>query len=214
MRGFIGSLVALLLSILMVLTSASGADCDLSCWLNQAHSDCHTAAVAANKGGAVMSMSSDMDMRPSESERGVGPHTDDATIDSMPADMDMGPDHSNSMAGTDTNLTARPGHAMAMPPQLEGVAESLVRAPKAETGTRAMLTHPGTLSSCMHEPCSQTSMSVSPPTGDHLQPSSLRWMLTVISNSANIWTTFHWTRPGTSPPRILAVDHLTTTLRI
>jgi hypothetical protein len=213
MRRVGSSLAALLLSLLMVSTSVAASACDLSCWLNQAHSDCHTEA----KDGAAMSMSSDMNMRSGEREHVAGPQIGaDSTSDStpMPSDMDMGPDNSENMAGADTNLNARPGRPMAMPAQLEGVTETSVRAAKGETGARAMLNHSGTLSPCMHEPCSQTSMSVSPPTGDHSQTSSLHLVPTAISSPFNIWTTFHWIRPGTPPPKILAVDHLTTTLRI
>lgn len=163
-----------------------------------------------------MSMSSDMDMRPSESERAVGPHTDDATADSMamPSDMDMGSDHGEGGAGSDANLSGRPGHSMAMPAQHEGVTESSASAAEVEMGTRAMFNHSGTLSSCMHEPCSQTSMSLSPPTGDHLQPSSLHWMPTGILIPVQMGNSVHWIRAGSPPSNILAVDHLTTTLRI
>lgn len=42
------------------------------------------------------------------------------------------------------------------------MTESFIRVVKTEMGTRAVLNHSGTVSSCLHEPCSQTSMSVSP----------------------------------------------------
>jgi hypothetical protein len=214
MRRVGSSWAALLLSLLMVSTSVSASACDLSCWLSQAHSDCHT----ETKDGAAMSMSLDMDMHSGESEHAVEPQMGaDATIDSMPvaADMDMGSDGSDSMAGTDAYLNARPLHSMAMSPQSEDVTETLVRAAKAEImDVRVLLDRSGTLSPCMHEPCSQTSMSVSPPAGDHSRPSSLHLMPTGISSPFNFWTSFHWIRPGTPPPKILAVDHLTTTLRI
>jgi len=180
MRRVGSSLAALLLSLLMVSTSVSASACDLSCWLNQAHSDCHM----ETKLGATMSMSSD---------------------------MDMGGFDSGSTAGADTKLHAIPGHSTAMAPQIEAVTETSVRLAKDAMGGRV---NSGSLSPCMHEPCSQTSMSVSPPTVDHSQPSSQHWVPTGISNPVNIWTTFHWAKPGTSPPKILAVDHLTTTLRI
>jgi hypothetical protein len=213
MRRVASSLAALLLSLLTVLASVSASACDLSCWLNQGHSDCHTETTD----GAAMSMSSDMHTRSGESERVAGPQmgADLTTYSiSMPPGMDMGSDNSENMAGADTNLNARPGHPMAMPAQLAGLTETSVRAAKGEMGARVMLNHSGTLSPCMHEPCSQTSMSVSPPMGDHSQTSSLHLVPTGISNPGNIWTTFHWIRPGTPPPKILAVAHLTTTLRI
>ena len=161
-----------------------------------------------------MSMSLDMDMHSGES---VVPQMGaDATIDSMPmpADMNMGSDDSDSMVGTDAYLNARAGSHMAMSPQLEGVIETSVPAAKDEMGGVSMLNRSGSLSPCMHEPCSQTSMSASPPTGDRSQPTSLFWMPTGISSPFNIWTSFHWIRPGTPPSKILAVDHPTTTLRI
>lgn len=210
MRRVGSSLAALLLSLLMASTSVSASACDLSCSLSRAHSDCRT----ETRDGAAMSMSLDMDMHSGES---MVPQMDaDATIDSMPvpADTDMGSDDSDSMVGTDAYLNARAGHPMAMSPQLEGVIETSVRVAKDEMGGRSMLNRSGSLSPCMHEPCSQTSMSVSPPTGDRSQPTSRFWMPTGISSPFNIWTSFHWIRPGTPPPKILAVDHPTTNLRI
>src|SRR4029077_5039015 len=112
MRRVGSSLTALLLSLLMVSTSVSASACDLSCWLNQAHSDCHT----ETKDGAVMSMSSDMDIRSDASERVGGPQMGaDPMTDSMPMapEMDMGGDSSGNTAGADTKLRARPGHSMA-----------------------------------------------------------------------------------------------------
>src|SRR5579862_9074112 len=109
MRRFGSSLAASLLSLLMVSASVSASACDLSCWLNQAHSDCHT----ETKDGAAMSMSSDMHVRSGESERVAGPQMGaDLATDSMPmpSGMDMGPDNSENMAGADTNLNARPAH--------------------------------------------------------------------------------------------------------
>ena len=210
MRRVGSSLAALLLSLLMVSTSVSASACDLSCWLNQANSDCHT----ETKLGATMSMSSDMDIRAGKSELVAGPQMGaDPMTNSMPmaSDMDMAGDDSGSTAGADTKLHAIPGHSTAMAPQIEAVTETSVRLAKDAMGGRV---NSGSLSPCMHEPCSQTSMSVSPPTVDHSQPSSQHWVPTGISNPVNIWTTFHWAKPGTSPPKILAVDHLTTTLRI
>jgi hypothetical protein len=164
-----------------------------------------------------MSMSAEMNMGSGEDQRMEGPHTDaHTTIDSMSmaADMDMTLDQSNSMAGTDTNLDARLGHSMAMPPQPESVTETLGRTAKAEMGATASLNQFRSLRPCMHEPCSQNSMSVSPPTGDHSQPKSVVGMPTDIFNPLNFWTAFQWIKSGPPPPTILAVDCLTTTLRI
>ena len=217
MRGVRSFLVALL-TLLMVSTSVSASACDLSCWLHQAHSDCSTVGAAtANIDSAAMSMPSDMDMRQGEGERMAGPYSGEENATgsmSMAPDMDMGTDHSERMASSGVNLFASLSHSVVMPPQLEGMTESFIRVAKAEVGTRAVLNHSGTLSSCLHEPCSQTSMSVFPPTADHSQPSSLHWMPTSISNPVNIWSAFRRINPESPPAIILAVDHLTTPLRI
>jgi len=211
MRGVRTSLVALLLSLFLVSTSVSASACDLSCWLHQTHSDCSTVGSAtANMDSTAMSMPSDMVM-PRDEDLG---QEDTTASMSMAPDMDMGTDHSEPMASSGANLFASLSHSVTMPPQLEGITESFVRGVKTEMGTRAVLNHSGTLSSCLHEPCSQTSMSVSPPTTDHSQPSSLHWIQIGISNPSNIWSAFRWINPESPPAIILAVDHLTTPLRI
>jgi hypothetical protein len=218
MRGVRTSSVALLLSLFMISTSVSASACDLSCWLHQAHSGCSTVGAAtANIDSAAMSMPSDMDMPQGEGDRMAGPHLgeEDTTASmSMAPDMDMGTDHSERIASSGANLFASLSHSVVMPPELEGMTESFIRVVKTEMGTRAVLNHSGTVSSCLHEPCSQTSMSVSPPTADHSQPSSLHWMPTGISNPVNIWSAFRGINPESPPAIILAVDHLTTPLRI
>src|ERR1700740_2932262 len=111
MRRVGSSLAALLLSLLTVSASVSASACDLSCWLNQAHSDCHT----ETKDGATMSMSPDMHMGSGEKENVVETETgSDAAIDStpMPSGMDMGTGNSESMAGAETSLDARTGRPM------------------------------------------------------------------------------------------------------
>ena len=218
MRSTTSSL-ATLLSVLMVSTSASASVCDLTCWLHQAHSDCHgVSSVTKSEEGTAVSMSSDMDMSSEESEPMItAPRTEaDAMTDdsmSMPPDTDMGPDHSESMGRPVTMRNAILRHPMAMSVQREGVTERFASTMKV-AGTRATRNHSSKLSSCRHEPCSQASISASPPTGDHPQPASLLWIPTGISNTVNLWTGSHWMHPETSPPEILAVIRLTTTLRI
>lgn len=213
MRGVRSSLLGLLLSFLMVSTSISASACDLSCWLQHGHSGCNAVdTVTTNVDTGAMSMPSNMDMRQVESERVGGETATDSM--SMSPDMGMGPDHSEGTAGSDANLNARPDHSMVMPAQPEGVTDNSSSAAKVGIGSRAMLNHSGTLSSCLHEPCGQASMSVSPRTGDHPQLRSLHWMPTDISNPLDLWSSFHRIRPGIPPSGIPAVDHLTTTLRI
>ncbi len=187
MRCVISSLVAAILSLLMVLTSVSASACDLSCGLHQAHSDCLT--VSSVTSGKNTSMS-------------------------MPSDMDMGSDHSSSMTGSDTSMNLMPGHSMSMPPAMEGVTERLEPVTKPEMSTSAMPDHSKGIPSCTHEPCSQTSISMSPPAGDHCRPNFLQWVAVSISSPTNLWIGVHWIGPGTPPPKILVANRLVTTLRI
>ena len=183
----ITTLLAALLSLLMVSTSASASVCDLTCWFHQAHSDCHRPGLAqASKG--------DTDM-------------------SMPG-MDMGASNAENSMGPETVKRAMPAHSVAMSPQQEMIAERLEHGTKTQLGTSSMHDHSNRTSTCAHEVCSQVSASASPPNADHSQPSSLLWIPTYISNPVNLWTAFHWISPGSPPARILAVDCLTTSLRI
>lgn len=218
MHGVGSSFAALLLSLFMVSTSVSASACDLSCWLHQTYSDCNNAgAVATNKDGAAMSMSSGMDMRHDPSERIVGPHlSEGAVTDAMPMGpkTDLGTDDSNGMASSESHLITKLGHAMAMPPQFEVVTERFMRVAKAELAARPELNPSGTPSSCLHEPCSQSWISVSPPPGDHSQPGALQRTLTGILNPANVWPGLRRINFESPPSKILAGDPLTTTLRI
>jgi hypothetical protein len=215
MSRFGSSFVALLLSLLMSLASVAASACDLSCSLRQAHSFCDTAKmVSPNNDG--LSMSSDMDMHPGKSEFMMEPHIDaDAPSHTMPmpSGMDMGPDHSNSMVISETNLILSHAHSMSTFPQL-GMIEGFVRSANIGRGSRAMVDPSGNLASCMHEPCSQVSMSNSPPTGNHPQPAGIRWMSAYNASPVNASANFHSMRPGSPPIKTIAVDRLTTTLRI
>jgi hypothetical protein len=185
MRGILSSLAAVL-SLLMVSTSVSASACDLSCWLRQTHSDCHTVGPAA------------------------------ASKDDMPmpagADMDSGPAES-SMA-PDSTVSATPAHSMPMAPQQEMAAERFVHGTRPDMRTSAMPEHSRSVSSCTHETCSQISASASPPGADHAQLDSLHWMAVSISSPVNLLTGFHWIHLGTPPPTLLSADRLITALRI
>ena len=89
MRRAISSLVAATLSLFVVSTSASGLVCDLSCWLHQTDSDCHTVGSATTGDEMAMSMPSDMDMGP-DSMPGPGTVlTTSAPSITMPPQMQM-----------------------------------------------------------------------------------------------------------------------------
>ncbi len=217
MSRFGSSFLALFLSLLMGSASVSASACDLSCSLRQAHSVCDTAKmVSRNNDGLSMSMSPDMDMHSGKSELMMETHLDmDAPNHtmSMPSGMDMGADRSNSMVDSETNLISSPAHPMSMSPQL-GLVEGFVRSANIGRGSRAMVDPSGNLESCMHEPCSQVSMSNSPPAGNHSQPAGLRWMSAYNASPVNASTNFQWIRPKRPPIKLIAIDRLTTTLRI
>jgi hypothetical protein len=179
--------LAVLLSLLLVLTSVSASACDLSCWLHQAHSDCLTISSAMSGKNLAMP---------------------------MPSDMDMGPDDRSSMTASDATMNVMLDHSMSVSPEMEGVTERFDAAAKPEMRTSAMTDHSKGISSCTHEPCGQTSVSVSPPAGDHCQISFLHWEAVSLSSPIDFWIGFHRIRPGTPPARILVANRLVTSLRI
>jgi hypothetical protein len=187
MRCVASSLVAAILTLLMVLTSVSASACDLTCWLHQAHSDCLTVSTAMSGKDTAMS---------------------------MPADMDMGPDNSSSMTGSDWSVNVMPGHSKSMSPEMDGVTGRFDPVTRHEMRTSTLPDHSKGISSCTHEPCSQTSVSVPPPAGDHCQPSFLHWVAVSISSPISLWIGFHWIQPETPPLKILVANRLVTTLRI
>jgi hypothetical protein len=200
MRWLTGSLAALL-SLLMVSTSVSASVCDLSCWLRRAHSDCHA-------GGSEMAGNA-------------------ATAMSMPADMDMGP-------GSDEGMTTSmiPGATVTTPSDLisisiqmrmnmpmfapaQRVTGRFEYAAKAEAGSDAMPSHSKTISSCSHEPCAQIWGSASPPPGaDRLRENPRHLTTMSVSRPASVSTSFQQICVKTSPPELLAIQPLVTSLRI
>jgi len=193
MLRLVSAFVAAALSLLVISTSASGAVCDLSCWLHQTQADCHTVSSAATGNEMAMSMPSDMDMGPG---------------------MNMGTDESGSMSRSGT-VMATSGHSMSMPVHMQMVTERLAYATEYEIAAGGAFGHSKRSSSCLHEPCAQVGTSASPPSPQHSQSSgSLHWIAISVTNPANSGIGSHWIRPGTPPPRILAVAPLTTTLRI
>jgi hypothetical protein len=182
----ITSLLAGLLSLLLISSPVSAWACDFSCSSQQALSDCHTSATTSN----------------------------DDTAMSMPPGMDMGADHSESSMGPDAVMNATPIHSMSMSRQQEMVTRRVEQATAPEIKTGATQDHSKSMSSCTHETCSQVSVSASPPGADHSQPNSLHRVAIAISSPANLWITFHWISPGTPPPKLPTADRLVTTLRI
>ena len=185
MRRAISSLGALL-SLLMISAPVSAWACDVSCSSRQAHSDCHALVSTSNHDTAM----------------------------AMPPGMVMGSDQSESPMVPDTVVGAVPGHSMSVSPQQEMATRRFEQASKPATRTDTLHDHSKGMSSCTHETCSQLSTSASPPGSDHSQPDSLHWLAVSISSPVNLFVSFHWVQLGTPPPKILAVAHLTATLRI
>ena len=184
MRILTASLAALL-SVLIVSTSVSASACDLSCWLRQAHSDCHSAASAS----------------PGNS----------ATPEGMDMSMDMGSGDSKSM----TAMTAiQSGHSMLMFPEMGMATQGFEQASKAETNRSGMPDHSKSISSCAHETCSQTWSATSPPTGDHSHFIALYQAAIGILIPVNLHVASYSIGVGAHPPGILAPDSLVTALRI
>src|ERR1017187_3718868 len=89
--------LAALLSVLMVATSVSATTCDLTCWLRQGHSDCHSVGSVAAVKGTNMSIPGDMDMSSGHGEgvTGSGTSVNPMPCHSMSSDM---ADHSTALS--------------------------------------------------------------------------------------------------------------------
>jgi hypothetical protein len=180
-----------LLSILMVSTSVSASACDLSCWLHQTPSDCHSANPATEDNERTMSASSEMDMSP---------------------EVDMSSHGTQNKAGPHHRVNAVTRHSM--PAQMDMAGNSLQVVRKSEVSASARRDHSKTtLSLCDPETCSQTSASASPPRGIQAQPAHLHCVAIHVSSPANSLTSSHRIVPGTPSPINLAVD-LLPTLRV
>jgi hypothetical protein len=179
-----------LLSVLLVCTPLSASACDLSCWLHQTASDCHSASLAAEADQGMMSASSAMDM---SSEAGTSSHV------------------TQSHANLDHRVNASTHHLVSA--QMDMVRGSRKIIQKSEESSSATFDHSRTLSPCSHETCSQASASASPPKAGGDQPAYLHCAAIGGWSPANFLTSSPRLAPGTSPPILLAVD-LLTTLRI
>ncbi len=185
------SFLRALVSVLMVSTSLSASACDLSCWLHQAPSDCHSGSSAtATEGGQQMtSASSAMDM---SSKAGM----------SSPA--------TQSNAGADYRVNGSAHHSMAA--QMNIVRSPVGAIRKSDTSSSATFGHSfdptNGVSLCSHETCSQASTSVSPPWSSRAQPAYLHGVAFRVSIPPNLLTSPHRIAPAAPPPINLAVDIL------
>jgi hypothetical protein len=197
MRWLTGSLAALL-SLLMVTTSVSASVCDLSCWLRRAHSDCHGASSATNDNAMAMAMPMDM---------GAGTHDS--------AEMGEPDTATVTTPGNFVSMTDRMRMSMPMFAQAQKVTGRFEYAAKAEAGSDSMPGHSKTISSCSHEPCAQIWGSASPPPGaDRLRVNSRHFTTMSVSRPASVSMSFQQICIKASPPELLAIQPLVTSLRI
>ena len=178
-----------LLSVLLMFAALATSACDLSCWLHQTGSHCHSANSAIENNQRT-SASSEMDM------------SSEAETSSHVTQSHAAPDHS---------VNASTHHSM--PPQMDMVRSSLQVIKKSDVSSSATFDPSKTLSPCSHETCSQASASASPPRASGDQPAYLHCVTFDGSSPANLLTSSPRLAPGTSPPMLLAVD-LLCTLRI
>jgi hypothetical protein len=198
-----------LLSLLMAASSVSASTCDLTCWLRQAHVDCHSFGPATTDQQTPKSMPEHMDMGPGH-RIVVGPDPSVNPGHSMSSDPGLGPGCQAKMMGLGARMiTSARLLSMSLP---MGVAARQFRhETKPET---AMADRPPRGSPCTHELCRQISAPMSPSSGDNSQDGSLPWTAIGILSSVHLGTGVHWTRAGIPPPRLLAVGRLTAILRI
>jgi hypothetical protein len=179
-----------LLSILMVFTPVSVSACDLSCWLRQTSSDCHSTSSDAEDGLRMTSRSSAMDMS---------------------ADMEMSSDGAQSKAGPHESAQDATGHLMSA--QMDMIRSARQVISKAEVSGGTGFDQSRALSPCSHETCSQATTSVSPPSARQSQSVNLYCAVMDVSSAANLLTTSHRIARG-SPPPINHPADLLPTLRI
>jgi hypothetical protein len=176
-----------LLSVFMVFAPLSASACDLSCWLQQTASNCHSAGQPIEGNQSSMPASSTMDMS---------------------AEGEMSSHSHQYSAAADYTMSATAHHSMTAQMHLGRTSLEVIRT----SGMSSGFDHSKKLSSCSHETC-QASASASPPRVRADQAACLHAMDIVGVNPANFLTSSDRTAPGTSPPITPAAD-LLTTLRI
>jgi len=178
-----------LLSILMVFTPVSVSACDLSCWLHQTSSDCHSASSDAEDSVRMTSRSSAMDMS---------------------AYMEMSSDGAQSKADPHESVQDATGHLMS-------AGMDMIRSPrqvitKTDVSEGTGFDQSRALSPCSHETCSQATTSTSPPKTSPGQ-ANLYCAAIHVSTAPNPLASSRRITPGDPPP----INHpaaLLPTLRI
>ena len=183
--GKIARAMTALLSVFMVFAPLSASACDLSCWLNQANSDCHSAGQFGEGSQSLMS---------------------------APAMMDMSAEGEMSSQGAqnnaDYNFSATAHHSKTEQMHL---APRPVEVARTDASSTSRFDPSKKLSRCSHESCSQA--SASPPRVRGHLPAYLQHVAVDSLNPANFLTNPYRRALGTSPPLTPAAD-LLITLRI
>lgn len=188
MRG-LTSVLASLLALLMVSTSASGSACDLSCWLGGAHSDCHTAAPDPSDASGQAMATMDMD------------------------GMDMGSAHNHGTAVQQMRLETKSRHAKCV--QLPAIHKfGSISSFEFHAGYERNYSKGAT--DCTSDPCRQDAAFTSPPNRGHFQ-SNFAQLITasVFQNSAKVATGNRQIRSAPPPSaKNAALENFVTILRI
>lgn len=180
-------LLPALLSVVLVFAPLAASACDLSCWLHQTDSHCHSVSSATENNQTSASSKMDMSSEAEMSSHGIQCH---------------GGSDCSASAGT------RP-HSMFV--QMDMIRDSLQVMQKFDVS--AMFNYSKRLSPCSHETCSEALASGSAPSASRNLPAYLYCAAIHVSSPEGFLTTPRPTAPGTSPHITLAIDPLIT-LRI
>lgn len=161
-----------MLSALMVSTSVSISACDLSCWLNQTPSDCHSANSTAEDRMST-SASSAMDMTPG---------------------MGMSSEGMQNKGGPDRRADRVMRHALSAHMDMTWGPRQVTS--KDELSPHSGFTHSRALSPCSHETCSQVAASSSPPKTDENHAADLQCAVIRVSTPASLLTISNRSAPG------------------
>jgi hypothetical protein len=178
--------VAALVAFFMVFAPLSALACDLSCWLNQVNSDCHSAKSAAEEDERGMFGATGMDM-------GSG-----AAMGSHIIRGNMNPNYREVSAAHHS-----------MPAQMDMVRSSMESFEKSDASSSAEIDRSKAIPACSHEACSQVSASAFSPSAHRVQPADRQCMSIHVSTPADLAKRYRWVS-GTAPP----ANHLLPTLRI
>lgn len=189
---------AALISVLVVFASISASACDLSCWLRQSQTDCHSdVPMSAKEIGTLMSSAMNMGMRMNsgQMQQMIAPEGGAASLPASSVSVPLRIDMTHRL--------------IPMSPQPEMAGERFIELSKPGMSAMALPDEPRSRSSCTHETCSQISASASPPSAGHLQLDFLHHLPLSISIARNLPTGFHWIKTGSPPPELHAEDFAT-----